>query len=40
MVRRVYARLGKVWRRVEALVFRPAQWFDEIDGQLVPREAA
>jgi integrase len=38
MVRRVYARLGKVRHRVEAVEFRPEQWFDEIDGQLVPRE--
>ncbi len=39
MVRRVYARLGKVRHRVEAPEFRPEQWFDEISGQLVPRES-
>jgi integrase len=38
MVRRVYARLGKVRHRVEAPEFRPEQWFDEIDGLLVPRK--
>jgi integrase len=32
MVRRVYARLGRVRHRVEAPEFRPEQWFDEIDG--------
>jgi hypothetical protein len=38
MVRRVYARLGKVRHRVEAPEFRPEQWFVEIGGQLLPRE--
>jgi len=38
MVRRVYARLGKVRHRVEAPEFRPDQWFVESGGQLCPRE--
>ena len=38
MVRRVYARLGKSRHRAEAPEFRPEQWFEEIGGQLVPRQ--
>ena len=37
MVRRVYARLGKVRHRAEAPEFRPEHWFEERDGRLVAR---
>jgi hypothetical protein len=39
MVRRVYARLGKIRHRVEAPEFRPEQWFEVVGGQLVPNQA-
>jgi integrase len=35
MVRRVYARLGKTRHRADAPEFRPEQWFEQVDGQLV-----
>ncbi len=39
MVRRVYARLGKSRHRADAPEFRPEQWFEEVGGQLVPKQA-
>ena len=40
MVRRVYGRLGKSRHRAEAPEFRPEQWFEEVGGQLVPKQAS
>jgi integrase len=40
MVRRVYARLGKVRHRAEIPEFRPEQWFEVVEGQLVSKQTA
>jgi len=37
MVRRVYARLGKVRHRAESPRVRCQEWFDEVQGVLVPK---
>jgi integrase len=39
MVRRVYARLGKIRHRAESPEFRPEQWFEVVGGQLVAKRA-